>query len=469
MARSTAFPAGFLWGSATAAYQIEGASHTDGRTDSIWDTFARVPGAVYEGHDGSVACDHYHRYGEDVELMRQIGLGAYRFSVSWARVCPDGGGVNQAGLDFYSRLVDALLEADIVPWLTLYHWDLPQALEESGGWPARQTAERFVEYTGVVHDALGDRVKFWTTMNEPWCSAFLGYGSGVHAPGRTDGADALRAAHHLMLAHGLAVRELRDRDSSLDLGLTLNFADVEAASDSAGDQDAERRMDGLMNRYFLEPIINGAYPRDVMQDVSEVMPEDLIQDGDLDVISTPIDVLGVNYYFGQAVSGVEPEEAAQAAADARQRGPSANVGSEHVEVVSRGLPVTDMGWEVVPDGLRRLLVRLDNHVTGPVGTGLYVTENGAAYPDEPDEDDFVDDQDRIAYLRAHLEALHEAVESGVDVRGYFLWSLMDNYEWAFGYSKRFGMVRIDYESGTRTPKASATWYGHVASHGELPD
>ena len=469
MPGSTAFPAGFLWGSATAAYQIEGASHTDGRTDSIWDAFARVPGAVHEGQDGSVACDHYHRYAEDVALMQQLGLGAYRFSVSWARVCPDGGEVNQAGLDFYSRLVDELLEANIVPWLTLYHWDLPQALEEAGGWPARETAERFVEYTAAVHDSLGDRVRFWTTMNEPWCSAFLGYGSGHHAPGRTDGADALRAAHHLMLAHGLAVRELRERDSSLQLGLTLNFADVEAASDSSGDEDARRRMDGLMNRYFLEPIMTGSYPEDVMKDVAPLMPEDLVHEGDLDIISTPIDVLGVNYYFGQSVSGVEPDQAADAAAQARSQAPSANVGSEHVEVVSRDLSVTDMGWEVVPEGLRRLLVRLDTHYTAPAGTAMYVTENGAAYPDEPDENDYVDDQDRIAYLRSHLAAVHEAVEAGVNVRGYFLWSLIDNYEWAFGYSKRFGMVRVDYESGTRTPKASADWYARVATQSELPD
>ncbi|MGB7447841.1 MAG: GH1 family beta-glucosidase [Ornithinimicrobium sp.] len=468
MARSTAFPPGFLWGSATAAYQVEGASHTDGRTDSIWDVFARAPGAVYEGHDGSVACDHYHRYAEDVSLMQQMGLGSYRFSVSWARVCPDGGPVNRAGIDFYSRLVDALLEAGIVPWLTLYHWDLPQALEEAGGWPSRDTAYRFVDYAGAVHDELGDRVKFWTTLNEPWCSAFLGYGNGHHAPGRTDGADAVRAAHHLMLAHGLGVRELRSRDSTLQLGLTLNFADIDPVSDSAGDQDAARRMDGLANRYFLDPILTGEYPSDVVQDLGPLMPADLVADDDLDIISTSIDVLGVNYYFGQSVSGVDPEDATDAAAQARGSAPSANVGSEHVEVCPRDLPVTDMGWEVVPEGLRRLLVRLDTHYTGPAGTALYVTENGAAYPDRPDDQGYVDDQDRIGYLRAHLEAVHAAVEAGVDVRGYFLWSLMDNYEWAFGYSKRFGMVRIDYESGTRTPKASATWYSHVATHGELP-
>lgn len=469
MSGPVSFPSDFLWGSATAAYQIEGAGSQDGRTDCIWDVFARRPGAVLGGQDGAVACDHYHRYAEDVGLMRELDLGAYRFSVSWARVMPDGGAANPAGLDFYSRLVDELLERGVTPWLTLYHWDLPQTLEDAGGWPSRDTALRFVDYTRTVHDALGDRVHYWTTFNEPWCSAFLGYGSGHHAPGRTDGADALRAGHHLMLAHGLAVQELRSRDASLELGLTLNFTDIRPADPAdPGDVDAARRIDGLANRFFTEPILRGAYAQDVLEDVRDLWPADLVHDGDLDVISTPIDVLGVNYYFGDAVTGAPPEQAAEAARAARATGaPSANPGSEHVTTVPRGLPTTDMGWEILPQGLTDLLVRLQRDYTGPAGVGLYVTENGAAFADRPDDEGFVDDQDRIAYVHDHLHAVHDAMEQGADVRGYFLWSLMDNYEWAFGYSKRFGIVRVDYDTLERTPKASALWYAGVASSGEL--
>ncbi len=469
MTQPLQFSQDFLWGSATAAYQIEGAALEDGRRDSIWDAFARVPGAVANGDDGQVACDHYHRYTEDVALMKAMNLGSYRFSVSWSRVCPDGGAVNRAGPDFYSRLVDTLLEHDVVPWLTLYHWDLPQALEEAGGWPVRDTAYRFADYAGAVHEALGDRVTFWTTLNEPWCSAFLGYGNGHHAPGRTDGTDALRAGHHLMLAHGLAVRELRSREESLELGLTLNFTDIEPADPAApGDVDAARRIDGLSNRFFVEPILTGAYAADVLEDVALLWPSDLVQDGDLDVISTPIDVLGVNYYFGTAVTACAPEQATAAAAKARAVEPSANPGSEHVTVVPRDLPVTDMGWEVIPDALRRLLVRLHESYTVDRSVALYVTENGAAYADSPDPEGFVNDQDRIGYVRSHLAAVHDALESGVDVRGYFLWSLLDNFEWAFGYDKRFGIVRVDYETGRRIPKASAQWYAEVAAHGEIP-
>ncbi len=464
------FPPDFLWGAATAAYQIEGAASEGGRGDSIWDVFAHVPGAVLNGDDGSVACDHYTRYAGDVDLMSELNLGAYRFSVSWARICPDGGEPNPEGLAFYSRLVDALLAAGITPWLTLYHWDLPQPLQEAGGWPARDTAYRFVDYAQRVHDELGDRVRYWTTLNEPWCSAFLGYGSGQHAPGQRNGAVALRAAHHLMLAHGLAVQELRSRDAGLDLGLTLNFTDIRPADPtSAGDRDAARRIDGLANRFLADPILTGAYPADVLEDVADLWPADVVQDGDLAIISTPIDVLGVNYYFGQAVTGVAPEEASAAAERERADGPpSPNPGSEHVGVVPRALPTTDMGWEVLPEGLTELLGRLHRTYTGPRGVALVVTENGAACADDPDEHGYVDDQDRIDYLRQHLAAVHEAMQEGADVRGYFVWSLLDNYEWALGYSKRFGIVRVDYDTLERTPKASAQWYADVAATGELP-
>ena len=464
MSAPKTFPDGFLWGSATAAYQVEGAAWEDGRGACIWDTYARTPGMVHEGHNGDVACDHYHRYADDVALMQKLNLGAYRFSTSWARVMPDGRTVNQAGLDFYSRLTDELLSRDVVPWLTLYHWDLPQALEDAGGWPSRDTAYRFVDYAGAVHSALGDRITFWTTLNEPWCSAFLGYGSGRHAPGRTDGADALRAAHHLMLGHGLAVQDLRSRDSSLTLGLTLNFADVTPADpQDPGDLDAARRIDGLSNRYFAEPLFHGAYAPDILEDVRELWPADLVVDGDLEVISTPTDVLGVNYYSGNTVRGVAPDEAHATADRARADGPpSDSVGSEHVEFLALDVEHTGMGWEVRPQGLTDLLVRLDRDYTGPAGTALYVTENGAAYDDVPDEDGFVQDDERLGYAREHLGAVHDAIEQGVEVKGYFLWSLLDNFEWAFGYDKRFGIVRVDYDTLQRIPKASARWYAEVA-------
>ncbi|WP_298885340.1 GH1 family beta-glucosidase [uncultured Serinicoccus sp.] len=470
MATTSAFPSGFLFGSATAAYQIEGAAHEDGRGDCIWDTFAATPGAVLGGQNGEVACDHYHRMPQDVQLMRSLNLGAYRFSISWPRVCPDGRTVDPRGLDFYSRLVDELLEQDIVPWVTLYHWDLPQALEDAGGWPARDTVERFTDYALTVHDRLGDRVQKLTTLNEPWCSAFLGYAAGVHAPGRTVPSDALRAAHHLLLAHGRAVKALRERDPQLELGLTLNFADAQPQRpDSPADQDAARRIDGLANRYFIEPIVRGAYAEDVLEDLAELWPEDLVQDGDMEDISTPIDVLGVNFYSGTAVTGCDPAVAPDAARQARTYDqPTPNVGSEHVRSVRRGLPVTHMGWEIGPQWLGDLLLRLHRDYTGDAGIRLYVTENGAAMPDLADEDGAVDDQDRIAYLDGHLRAVREAMEQGADVRGYFVWSLLDNYEWAFGYTKRFGIVRVDYDTQRRIPKASARWFADLAASGALP-
>ncbi|ANS78171.1 Beta-glucosidase [Serinicoccus hydrothermalis] len=469
MTSTLTFPRDFLFGSATAAYQIEGAVHEDGRGDCIWGPFSATAGKVVEGHTGAVACDHYHRMPEDVALMRSLDLGAYRFSVSWARVCPDGRTVNQQGLDFYSRLVDELLGAGIRPWVTLYHWDLPQALEEQGGWPDRGVVDRFVDYALAVHDRLGDRVRQLTTLNEPWCSAFLGYAAGVHAPGRTEPSAALRAAHHLLLSHGRAVSALRERDPDLELGLTLNFTEMQPQDpDSAADRDAVRRLDGLANRFFVEPITRGAYPQDVIEDLGELWPQDLVRDGDLEEISTPIDVLGVNFYTSTMVTGAEPQDAARAALQARTYdGPSPNVGSEHVVTVRRGLPVSDMGWEIRPAALHELLLRLQRDYTGPAGTRLYVTENGAAMPDVPDADGFVDDQDRIAYLDGHLRAVHAAIEDGADVRGYFVWSLLDNYEWAFGYTKRFGIVRVDYDTQRRTPKASARWYADVAGSGSI--
>ena len=464
------FPADFLWGAATASYQIEGAGDADGRSDSIWDTYARTPGMVLHGHDGSLACDHYHRYPQDVALMSELNLSSYRFSVAWPRVMPDGRTLNPAGLDFYSRLVDELLAADIVPWLTLYHWDLPQVLEDAGGWPERDTALRFLDYTGAVHEALGDRVRHWTTLNEPWCSAFLGYAQGRHAPGRTEPVAALRAAHHLLLGHGLAVEELRRRDPSLELGLTLNFTDTQPLDPtSPRDLDAARRVDGMANRFFVEPVTLGAYPVDVLVDLGELWPQDLVHDGDLATISTPIDVLGVNYYATQTVTaGCDPERASVAAAQARRHdSPSPAVGSEHVVTVRRGVPVSDMGWEISPTGLSDLLLRLHKDYTGAAGVRLYVTENGMADDDVPDADGYVEDPARLDYLDHHLRAVHDSLQRGADVGGYFVWSLLDNFEWAWGYTKRFGIVRVDYETQERTPKASARWYADVAGSGRI--
>lgn len=463
------FPTGFLWGSATAAYQVEGAAWEDGRGACIWDTYARTPGMVHEGHNGDVACDHYHRYAEDVALMEKLNLGAYRFSVSMARVMPDGRTVNQAGLDFYRRLTDELLARGVVPWLTLYHWDLPQSLQDEGGWPSRDTAYRFAEYAGAVHDALGDRIRFWTTLNEPWCSAFLGYAEGRHAPGVTDPVAALRAAHHLLLGHGLAMHELRARDADLSLGITLNFANITPADpEDAGDRDAARRIDGMSNRYFLDPLFRGAYSPDILEDQRSLWPDDLVVDGDLDLISAPMDVLGVNYYSGSTVRGVLPEEANAAADRARAAGQlTANVGSEHVEYVPQDVPHTGMGWEVRPQGLTELLLRLQQDYTGPAGVQLYVTENGAAYDDVPDDQGFVQDDERLDYVRTHLGAVHDAIEQGAQVQGYFLWSLLDNFEWAYGYDKRFGVVRVDYDTLTRVPKASARWYAAVAGSNRI--
>lgn len=452
----------FLFGAATAAFQVEGANHTDGRTDSIWDAFCRVDGAVINGDDGSVACDQYHRYGADVATMAALNVQSYRFSTSWARVQPDGTRANPKGLDYYANLVDELLDRDIQPWLTLYHWDLPQSLQEQGGWANRDTAYRFAEYAQLVHDRLGDRVRIWTTLNEPWCSAFLGYVAGAHAPGVQDPRQGLAAAHHLMLGHGLVIRELRARDEQLRLGLTLNFTPVGPADpDSPADVDAARQIDGQSHRIFLDPIFRGAYADDLLADVAGLGPEEVIADGDLEIISTPIDVLGVNYYQTAVVSGTPtgPVTGIEAPTSRPTGSPFPQV--HDVYPVDQDLPRTDMGWVIDPDGLRRLLHRLHDEYAGPAGTDLYVTENGVAFADQVSADGSVDDQDRVAYLRDHLGAVHAAITEGVPVHGYFYWSLLDNFEWAWGYAKRFGIVRVDYETLERTVKASGWEYAAI--------
>ncbi|MGA3563717.1 GH1 family beta-glucosidase [Melissospora conviva] len=455
------FPPGFLWGAATAAYQIEGAAAVDGRTPSIWDTFSHTPGRVVEGHTGDVACDHYHRFREDVRLMADLGLKSYRFSLSWSRIQPGGSGpVNPAGVDFYQRLVDELLAHDIVPWVTLYHWDLPQELEDAGGWPLRDTAERFAEYATVAHAALGDRVRHWTTLNEPWCSAFLGYGSGTHAPGRTEAGSAVRAGHHLMLGHGLATQALRAAGGQAEVGVTVNLYPVSPQTSAPADVDAARRIDGLANRFFLDPILRGEYPADLVEDLRSVSDMAHVLDGDLATIATPLDMLGINYYSRHVVAGPDP----QAPVQGYWRPPSTWPGSEEVRFVNRGLPVTDMGWEIDGAGLVEILTRV--HRDYPE-LPLYVTENGAAFTDTV-VDGRVDDPQRLAYFDEHLRAAHAAISAGVPLQGYFAWSLLDNFEWAWGYTRRFGMIHVDYDSQRRIPKASAEWYAEVIRRNGLP-
>lgn len=463
------FPHDFLFGAATAAYQIEGAAFEDGRTASIWDAFARVPGAVINGENGDVACDHYHRYRDDVAVMRELGLQTYRFSTSWSRVRPDGGPVNQQGLDFYKRLVDELLAADITPWLTLHHWDMPQALEEQGGWTSRDIVDRFVDYAISVHDALGDRVQHWTTLNEPWCSSFLSYTAGVHAPGRTSIRDGLLASHHLLLSHGRTVQALRERDADLDLGITLNLTVVDVADESDPlDIAAGRRIDGQFNRWFLDPLFRGSYPDDIVRDIRKVDAaaiaewQQAVQPDDLDAISAPLNALGINYYHGELVSG-HPQPGAEGnphQTEGQQRETRSPFPSDaDIHWVERGLPRTGMDWEVQPDGLTRVLARVAAEYSGDVP--LYVTENGVAYDDVVDGDGQVPDADRAAFLRDHVAATLDAIEQGVDVRGYFYWSLLDNYEWAWGYAKRFGIVRVDYETQQRTIKQSGREYAQI--------
>jgi beta-glucosidase len=438
-------PSSFRWGVATSAYQIEGAVAEDGRTPSIWDTFCRVPGAIDNGDAGDVACDHYHRMPQDVALMRELGIDTYRFSIAWPRVQPGGRGpANPAGLAFYDRMVDELLAQNLDPWVTLYHWDLPQELEDAGGWPNRDTAYRFADYSMLVFDQLSDRVQTWTTLNEPWCSAMLGYVHGLHAPGRKDYAAGIHAVHHLLLGHGLAAQRMRAAARQpIELGITLNMSTAYPATDSPVDRAAARRADGLGARIYLDPLVHGNYPEDVIADLAARDVKIPVEPGDLEIISVPIDVLGVNYYFSSQHSGVD-EQGNEVDAEGRP--------------VDRSLPLgrprTAMDWEIVPEGFSDLLVRLGNDY----GLPMVVTENGSAFPDFPDENGFVRDDDRIAYFDTHIGAVATARQQGADIRGYFAWSFMDNFEWAYGYDKRFGLVRVDYDTQVRTLKQSAFWY-----------
>lgn len=443
------FPAGFVWGAATAAYQIEGAAQEDGRGESIWDRFSHTPGKTKNGATGDVACDHYHRWHDDFALLGELHANAYRFSISWPRILPSGRGqINQVGLDFYSRQVDALLERGITPYVTLYHWDLPVVLEDAGGWPVRATAEAFAEYAGIVAQALGDRVKHWITINEPWCVSMLSHQVGEHAPGRQDWTAALAASHHSLLAHGLAEPEIRRYSPGAEVGITLNFTASVPASESMDDRDAARAFDGYFNRWFLDPVYGRGYPSDMVSAYMEAgfLPEGLsfVQPGDMDIIAAPTDFLGVNYYTREVVAaGTRPGE---------------------WQPVRLDTPRTEMGWEIYPEGLYKLLLRLYSGYDVPK---IYITENGVSYLDGPGDDGQVHDQRRIDYLQQHLVACHRAVAAGVPLVGYFQWSLMDNFEWGWGYDQRFGAIYVDYVTQMRTPKDSFYWYRDVIARNGL--
>jgi beta-glucosidase len=454
------FPENFLWGTATASYQVEGAVDEDGRGPSIWDTFSHTPGKIYRGDTGDVACDQYHRIEEDLDIMAEIGLHAYRFSVAWPRVQPEGSGpANQKGLDFYRRLVEGLRERSIEPMLTLYHWDLPQALEDRGGWTARETSERFAEYAEIVYEALSDSVAFWITLNEPWVSAWLGYGIGLHAPGHKDVSKALAATHHLLLGHGLALETMRSAGhEDNQLGITLNLSAVRPATEDRANVEAARRVDGNANRLYLDPLFRGSYPEDMLEHYRADSDFAFVRDGDLERISAPIDFFGVNYYFRHTVvDGVQDSKLATA-----MRFSDLNAAT----VLPEGVETTAMGWPVEADGLTELLVRLHEEY---VDVPIYITENGRAVYDYVDPEGEVDDEERVSYLDAHFRAAHDAMQRGVDLRGYMVWSLLDNFEWAEGYSKRFGIIFVEYGTQRRIPKMSARWYRDVIERNGLPD
>jgi beta-glucosidase len=454
------FPEGFLWGAATAAYQVEGAVDEDGRGTSIWDSFSHTPGKVLHGDTGDIACDQYHRLQEDLEIMANLGLQAYRFSVAWPRIQPEGSGTpNQRGLDYYRRLVDGLRSRSIEPMLTLYHWDLPQALEDRGGWTVRETSERFAEYAGIMYEALGDSVAYWITLNEPWVSSWLGYGIGVHAPGREDTGEALAATHHLLLGHGLALENMRAVGrGDTQLGITLNLSPVRPATEDAADAEAARRVDGNANRLYLDPLFRGSYPEDMVDHYRAESDFAFVRDGDLEKISQPLDFFGVNYYFRHTVVDGQRESELTTAMRFSDL--------DAATVLPPDAEITAMGWPVEADGLTELLVRLHEEYTQ---IPIYVTENGRAVYDYVDPEGHVDDEERVAFLDAHFRAAHDAMQRGVDLRGYLVWSLLDNFEWAEGYSKRFGVVFVDYGTQLRIPKMSARFYREVIERNGLPD
>ena len=423
----------FTWGVATSSYQIEGAATAGGRGPSIWDTFSRVPGAVINGDSGDVACDHYHRYNEDLDLIKWLGVNAYRFSIAWPRIFPQGAGSpNQAGIDFYHRLIDGALERGITPWPTLYHWDLPQALEDKGGWNSRATSERFAEYAHLMAEKFGDRVKNWTTLNEPFCSAWLGYLYGVMAPGIKDLQTAINASHHLLLGHGLATQAIRSVASDLRVGIVLNLTPAIPLNEK--DELAAKYADGFDNRWYADPVFKGSYPQDIVEGFGKEVP---IHAGDMQSISAPLDFLGINFYTRQTVTLDESAKPLP-----------------YRPVMVDGVERTAMGWEVHPESLTNIIMRVHRDYAPKE---IYITENGSAWDDSVINDK-VDDPHRVSYLERHLDAMLAAKAQGAPVNGYFAWSLMDNFEWAYGYSKRFGIVYVEYETQKRIPKSSAYYY-----------
>jgi len=450
-----AFPPGFVWGASTAAYQIEGAAHEDGRGPSVWDTFSHTPGKVRRGDTGDVACDAYHRSCDDLDLMSSLGLRAYRFSIAWPRIQPTGKGpVNQPALDHYRSLVEGLRDRNIAPAVTLYHWDLPQALEDAGGWPERETAERFAEYAAIVGEALGDTVSLWITLNEPEVVANQGYRTGRHAPGLRDPARAAAATHHLLLAHGLATQALRSvLPTGTPVGVTLNLTHVRPAGDDA--TAAASAVDAEANRIFLDPIVVGAYPAEARPVL--LPPDRLVHAGDMELVASQLDFLGVNYY-APTIVGLRDWS------DLRRNEQPLDGHPGVVTIRPDELARTSMGWLVDPDGLRELLLRL--HRDAP-GLPLYITENGCAADDYVDPEGGVDDDERIRYVHDHLAAAHQAIAAGVALKGYFVWSLLDNFEWAQGYSRRFGIVFVDFGTQRRIPKRSAAYYARVVRENAL--
>ena len=425
----------FTWRVSTSSYQIEGAANEGGRGPSIWDTFSRIPGAVANADNGDIACDHYHRYNEDLDLMKWLGVGAYHFSIAWPRVIPTGSGpLNKVGMDFYDRLIDGALERGITPWPTLYHWDLPQALQDKGGWNNRECAHWFAEYSYLMAEAFSDRVKNWVTINEPFCSAWLGHLYGVMAPGIKDLQTGINASHHLLLGHGLAVRAIREAASDVKVGITLNFTPAITLGDSAEDQLAVQLADGFDNRWFGDPVFKASYPQDIVSAFNKEVP---IHAGDMQIISTPVDFLGLNYYFRQTVaydSSAQP--------------------LPYKQVIAPNVERTGMGWEVHAETFTDLLTRINKDYAPKE---IFITENGSAWDDEV-VDGKVDDPNRVRYLERHIDAMFDAKIQGVPISGYFAWSLMDNYEWAYGYAKRFGLIYIDYPTQKRIPKTSAYYY-----------
>lgn len=439
----TDFPSDFVWGTASSAYQIEGAVHEDGRGPSVWDTFSHTPGRTRNGDTGDVACDHYHRYGDDIDLMADLGVGAYRFSVAWPRVLPQGrGAVNTRGLDFYDRIVDTLLARNIQPWVCLHHWDMPQAIEDAGGWRSRDTAAWFAEYGAVVMRRLGDRVRYAAPINEPNVIPWVAYDLGVHAPGRQSREDVIKAIHHVNLAHGMAISAIRSEAPAVKAGSIISLGPVHPARDDDAHREAAELVDCFWRRVMCDPIWLGTYPEPLAREVAP-----LIKPGDLEVISQPLDFFGLNHYNRM-----------YAAPD-----PTRTFGVADVAPPA-GVPLTDVGWQIDPSGLLEQLRDVTVRYNAPP---IFITENGGAFPDKADASGQVQDDDRIAYVNGYLGAVLGGVEEGIDIRGYFIWSLLDNFEWAEGYAKRFGIVRVDYETQRRTPKASYRWLRHVIAENRL--